>query len=56
MYMDEGDYRQAELFLERVERIDPDAPFIPMARELLRLERQNPQLKKPNKPFSLPPW
>lgn len=44
-YLDIGDYRQAELFIEKAERIDPDVPMGKMIREVINLmkhERTSP--------------
>src|SRR5947209_8646438 len=35
MYLDSGDYRQAEVFLNRAARLDPDAPYVQMFRSVL---------------------
>ncbi|HYT36678.1 MAG TPA: tetratricopeptide repeat protein [Ktedonobacteraceae bacterium] len=57
-YIDTGDYRQAELFLEKAERLDPDVPMGQMMHQvidLLKLEhapgisRSIPKLSRPEK-------
>src|SRR6266568_1376922 len=57
-YIDAGDYRQAELFLEKAERLDPDVPMGQMMHQvidLLKLEhapgisRSIPKLSRPEK-------
>ncbi len=39
-YLDIGDYRQAELFIAKAERIDPDVPMGKMIREVINLMKQ----------------
>lgn len=44
-YLEIGDYRQAELFIEKAERIDPEVPMGKMVREVINLmkhERTSP--------------
>ncbi len=57
-YIDIGDYRQAELFLEKAERLDPDVPMGQMMHQvidLLKLEhapgisKSIPKLSRPEK-------
>jgi len=43
-YIEIGDYRQAEIFIEKAERLDPDVPLGKMMHEvidLMKLERRN---------------
>lgn len=42
MYMESGDYRQAEVFLDKAARLDPDAPFVQMFRSVLNMTRSVP--------------
>jgi hypothetical protein len=37
--MDSGDYRQAEIFLEKAERIDPDSESVMLFRQVLNLTK-----------------
>jgi cytochrome c-type biogenesis protein CcmH/NrfG len=57
-YLDIGDYRQAELFLEKAERLEPDGPMRQMMHQvidLMKLERapgisrSTPKLSRPEK-------
>ncbi|HEY6287631.1 MAG TPA: tetratricopeptide repeat protein [Ktedonobacteraceae bacterium] len=57
-YLDSGDYRQAELFLEKAERLEPDGPLGQMMRQvidMMKLERAPgisrsiPKLSRPEK-------
>ena len=57
-YLESGDYRQAELFIEKAERIDPDVPLGKMMHQvinLMKLERVPgvsktiPKLSRPGK-------
>jgi len=47
MYLEQGDYRQAEIFMKQAERIDPDAPFVKMFSELITTSKQNAALTGP---------
>jgi tetratricopeptide (TPR) repeat protein len=50
-YMEMGDYRQAEIFLQRAERIDPDLEVVKMFRQVLNITRPAssnvPKLSRP---------
>jgi tetratricopeptide (TPR) repeat protein len=50
-YMDMGDYRQAEVFLQRAERIDPNLEVVKMFRQVLNITRATssnvPKLRRP---------
>ena len=50
-YMEMGDYRQAEIFLQRAERIDPDLEVVKMFRQVLNITRPRsssvPKLSRP---------
>jgi tetratricopeptide (TPR) repeat protein len=50
-YMEMGDYRQAEIFLQRAERIDPDLEEVKMFRQVLNITRPTssnvPKLSRP---------
>jgi tetratricopeptide (TPR) repeat protein len=46
MYLENGDYDQAEVFLDKAERIDPELPLISMFRQVLKMERARPLAKK----------
>jgi tetratricopeptide (TPR) repeat protein len=50
-YMDMGDYRQAEVFLQRAERIDPNLEVVKMFRQVLNITRASsskvPKLSRP---------
>jgi tetratricopeptide (TPR) repeat protein len=57
-YIDIGDYRQAEIFIEKAERLDPDVPMAQMMHQvidLMKLERAPgisksiPKLSRPEK-------
>jgi len=57
-YFDIGDYRQAELFLEKAERLEPDGPMRQMMHQVLDLmklerapgiSRSIPKLSRPEK-------
>src|SRR6266487_3997351 len=57
-YIDSGDYRQAEIFIEKAERLDPDVPMGQMMHQvidLMKLERAPgisksiPKLSRPEK-------
>ena len=57
-YIEIGDYRQAEIFIEKAERLDPDVPLGKMMHEVIdvmKLERKNiiphsmPKLIRPGK-------
>jgi cytochrome c-type biogenesis protein CcmH/NrfG len=57
-YLDTGDYRQAELFIEKAERLDPDVPMGQMMHQvidIMKLERvpgiarSIPKLSRPEK-------
>jgi len=37
--LDSGDYRQAEVFLNKAARLDPDAPYVQMFRSLLNMAK-----------------
>ena len=39
MYLDSGDYRQAEVFLNKAARLDPDAPYVQMFRSVLNMAK-----------------
>src|SRR6266704_3459172 len=41
-YIDTGDYRQAELFLEKAERLDPDVPMGQMMHQVIDLLKLEP--------------
>jgi tetratricopeptide (TPR) repeat protein len=50
-YMELGDYRQAEVFLQRAERIDPNLEVVKMFRQVLNITRASaskvPKLSRP---------
>ena len=52
-YMEMGDYRQAEIFLQRAERIDPELEVVKMFRQVLNITRPRsshvPKLSRPKK-------
>jgi len=57
-YFDTGDYRQAELFLEKAERLEPDGPMGQLMHQvidMMKLERvpgsskSTPKLSRPEK-------
>ena len=57
-YVDIGDYRQAELFLEKAERLEPDGPIGQLMHQvidMMKLERAPgisrsiPKLSRPEK-------
>jgi len=39
MYLENKDYRQAEIFLDKAERLDPELEAIPMFRQVLKWEK-----------------
>jgi hypothetical protein len=39
MYLENKDYRQAEIVLDKAERLDPELGMVSMFREVLKLEK-----------------
>ncbi len=39
MYLENKDYRQAEIFLDKAERLDPELEAIPMFRQVLKWQK-----------------
>ena len=39
IYLENKDYRQAEIFLDKAERLDPELEAIPMFRQVLKWEK-----------------
>lgn len=50
MYLESGDYRQAEIFLDKAESIDPEAPFVQAMRQILNLNKLSKTPRVPNIP------
>ncbi len=50
MYLESGDYRQAEIFLDKAERLDPEAPFVQAMRQILNLNKLTKTPRVPNIP------
>ena len=53
LYMEMDDYRQAEIFLNKAERIDPEAPLVHSFREMLNSKKleQTSATNKLSKPL-----
>jgi tetratricopeptide (TPR) repeat protein len=47
LYLENGDYRQAEIFMKQAEQLDPDAPLIKEFRQIINLSKQKPPLSAP---------
>jgi hypothetical protein len=39
MYLENGDYRQAELFLDKAEKLDPDLEVVQIFRQVLKFTK-----------------
>ena len=50
MYLESGDYRQAEIFLDKAERIDPEAPLVQAMRQILNLNKLSKTPRLPTIP------
>jgi tetratricopeptide (TPR) repeat protein len=46
-YLEKDDVRQAEIYMQQVERIDPASPFVKMFKEIIKVSKQTPALSAP---------